>query len=151
MKITCPLKKFKKPTTRLFESRAGTSFQGVCLTFLSGVGGWEWLLHLQEVSVWKRQAEHPLWNTLFCEQSKVTECGRQRSKAKTRLLRRCALRKFQVTDSQNTRDQITSDRGSKRAWSNCVLRIPFILSGSPNECWLHTCDVRVITTWRLGL
>ena len=25
--------------------------------------------------------------------------------------------------------------------------IPFILSGSPNEC----CDVRVITTWRLGL
>ena len=27
----------------------------------------------------------------------------------------------------------------------------FILSGSPNECCLHTCDACVITTWRLGL
>ena len=27
----------------------------------------------------------------------------------------------------------------------------FILSGSPNECWLHTCRACVITTWRLGL
>ena len=31
-----------------------------------------------------------------------------------------------------------------------VLCIPFILSGSPNECWLNTCDTCVITTWRLG-
>ena len=55
-----------------------------------------------------------------------------------------------MTDSQNTRDQITSDRKFKRAWSNCVLCIPFILGGSPNECWLHTWDwwdARVITTW----
>ena len=29
-------------------------------------------------------------------------------------------------------------RRSKGAWSNCFLRIPFILNGSPNECWLHT-------------
>ena len=43
------------------------------------------------------------------------------------------------------------DRSSKHAWSACVLWIPFILSGSPNECWLHTCDACVITTWRLGL
>ena len=41
-------------------------------------------------------------------------------------------------------------RRSKRAWSNCVLCIPFILSGSLNECWLHTCDACVITTWILG-
>ena len=82
---------------------------------------------------------------------KVTECGRQRSKVKTRLLQRCALRKFHVTDGQNTRDQITSDRRSKRAWSNCVMCIPFILGGSPNECWLHTSDPCVITTWTLGL
>ena len=34
---------------------------------------------------------------------------------------------------------LTSDRKSKRAWSDCVPRIPFILRGSPNECWLHTC------------
>ena len=24
-------------------------------------------------------------------------------------------------------------------------------SGSPNECWLHTCDACVLITWRLGL
>ena len=53
------------------------------------------------------------------------------------LVQRCALRKFHVTDGQNTRDQITSDRRSKRAWSKCVLCIPYILSRSLNECWLH--------------
>ena len=41
------------------------------------------------------------------------------------------------TDSQNTRDQITSDRieieGSNAQWSKCVLYIPWILSGIPNE------------------
>ena len=56
-----------------------------------------------------------------------------------------------MTDGQNTRDQITSDRRSKRAWSKCVLCFPYIRSGSPNLCWLHTCDACVITTWRLGL
>ena len=56
-----------------------------------------------------------------------------------------------MTDGQNTRDQITSDRRSKRAWSKCVLCIPYIRSGSPNLCWLHTRDACVITTWRLGL
>ena len=63
---------------------------------------------------------------------------------------RCALRKFHVTDGQNTRDQITRERRSKRAWSNYVLRIPFILRGSPSECWLRACDACVITAWRLG-
>ena len=29
--------------------------------------------------------------------------------------------------------------------------IPYILSGSPDECWLHTWDACAITTWRLGL
>ena len=43
--------------------------------------------------------------------------------------------------------------GTKKcAWSKCVLCIfPYILSGSPNECWLHTCDAYIIKTWRLGL
>ena len=59
------------------------------------------------------------------------ECGRQQSKVKTLLLHRFALSEFHVTDSQNTRDHITSDRRSKRAWSNCVLCIPFIVSRSP--------------------
>ena len=31
------------------------------------------------------------------------------------MLQRCALRKFHVTNGQNTRDQVTSDRRSKRA------------------------------------
>ena len=39
----------------------------------------------------------------------------------------------------------------RNVWSKCVLCLPFILSGSPNECWLNTCDACVITTWRLGL
>ena len=39
----------------------------------------------------------------------------------------------------------------KRAWPNCVLCIPFIFSGSSDDCWLPTCDACVITTWRLGL
>ena len=37
------------------------------------------------------------------------------------------------------------------ARDHCVLCIPFILSGSPNHCLLHTCDACLITTWRLGL
>ena len=48
-------------------------------------------------------------------------------------------------------DQPTRSRRSERAWSNCVLCIPYIISGSPNECWVHTCDACVITTWWLGL
>ena len=40
--------------------------------------------------------------------------------------------KFHVRDSHNTRDRMTSDRRFKRAWSNCVTYIPYILSGSPN-------------------
>ena len=79
------------------------------------------------------------------------ECGRQRLKVKTILLQRFALHKFQVTDGQNMRDQMTSDIRTKHTWSNSVMCIPFILSGSPNECRLHTCDTCVITTRRIGL
>ena len=59
--------------------------------------------------------------------------------------------KFHMTDGQNILNQITSGRRSKHAWSKCILCIPYIPSGSPNKCWLHTCDARVITTWRLRL
>ena len=59
--------------------------------------------------------------------------------------------KFYTTDGQNMRDQITRDRRPKRMWSNCIPCIPLILCGNPKECWLHTCDTCVITTWRLGL
>ena len=82
---------------------------------------------------------------------KVRECRRQRSEIQILLLHCCTLRKFLVTDSQTTRDQITRGRRSKRVWSNCVLCITFILSGSPDECWLHTCNACIITTWRLVL
>ena len=38
---------------------------------------------------------------------------------------------------------ITSDTKSKCTWSKCVLCIPYILCGSPNEC-LHTCmEIRI--------
>ena len=67
------------------------------------------------------------------------------------LLHRCALAKFRVTDGQNMCDQITKGGRSRRLWSNWVLCIPFILSGSPNECWLHTCDACEISTRRLWL
>ena len=61
-----------------------------------------------------------------------------KSKVKTLLLKRCALRKFQVIDCHNTRDQVASDRRSKRERSNCILCIPFILSGSPkNAGYIH--------------
>ena len=62
-----------------------------------------------------------------------------------------ALRKFHLTDGRNMRDQITSDRRSKCAWSHCILCIPFILCGIRNKCWLHTCNACVKTTWRLWL
>ena len=45
----------------------------------------------------------------------TSKTQRLRSKVKTLLLQRCALRKFHVTDDQNTRDQITIDRRAKRA------------------------------------
>ena len=41
--------------------------------------------------------------------------------------------------------------GSHPKGPNSVMTIPFILSGSPSECWLHTCDACVITNRRLGL
>ena len=41
--------------------------------------------------------------------------------------------------------------GGRNVRDQIAFIVPFILSGSPNECWLHTCDARVIKTWRLGL
>ena len=41
----------------------------------------------------------------------------------------------------------------KRKQAQCSSKsvLNFILSGSPNECWLDTCDACVMKTWRLGL
>ena len=47
--------------------------------------------------------------------NKVTKCRRKRSKLKALLLQHCTFRRFHVTNVQNTRDQITSDGGSKQA------------------------------------
>ena len=104
----------------------------------------------QPVNVREQQVS-PL-NSIKLVITKVYGMRRQRSKVK----RFCsnavsALRRCLVTYGQNTRDQITMGRTAKRASPNCVLCIPFILSGSPNNCWLHTCDACVITTWRIGL
>ena len=46
--------------------------------------------------------------------TKGYECGRERSEALTLLLQRCALRKFQATDGQNTPDHITRGRSKLR-------------------------------------
>ena len=52
----------------------------------------------------------------FSNGPSLTECGRQRSEVKKLSLHRCVLRKFHVTYSQNTRDQIyKNDTKSKRA------------------------------------
>ena len=72
-----------------------------------------------------------------------------RSKCFCSIIMLCVSFTWQII--KHTRDQITSDRKSKGVWSNCILWIPFILSGSLNECWLHTSDASVITTWRFGL
>ena len=61
-------------------------------------------------------------------------------------LQHCALHKFHMTDGQSMPDQITRDRRS-----NCVLCIPFILSGGLNKSLLRTCGACVISIWRLGL
>ena len=45
----------------------------------------------------------------------------------------------QIVEGPHTRDQITSDGGSKGDSLDCVLCILFILSGCLNECWLRTC------------
>ena len=59
----------------------------------------------------------------------------RRTRAET-LAMQVTLRKSHATDSQNTRDQITSDGRSKRSWSDLrsVHFIPFILNGRLNEC-----------------
>lgn len=51
------------------------------------------------------------------------EYRRQGSNFKTLLRQHYALHEFHVTNGQNTRDEITSDRRSKRRWSNCILYI----------------------------
>ena len=48
-------------------------------------------------------------------------------------------------------DQITSGNKSKCTWPDCILLIPFILSGSPNKHYLHKCFPCIKATWRLGL
>ena len=110
------------------------------------------LEHMQRWQVsWIRSKagnNHRLQNRNQLQSAPVTQYGRQPSKVETRLLHCWALGKFHVKDSQSMPDQIMSDRRSKHAWSNCVLCIPFIVSGSPNEYWLHKCDACVIKTWR---
>ena len=63
------------------------------------------------------------------------------------LLQPCALCRFHLTDGQNTRDKSTRGRRLIHTWSNCILCITFILSGSPNEYWLQTCDACTVRTW----
>ena len=69
----------------------------------------------------KRMAEngHPLdvGHTMVSTSNnqRLWSAGDNDQRSKRFLLKRCALRKFHATDCPNTRDQITSDRSSKRA------------------------------------
>ena len=75
-----------------------------------------------------------IWDTSATYRSKRSCCFYR--------LQRCALHTFHVTDSQNARDQITSDSfeglNTAGVWSYFVLCIPFILSRSLDECWIPT-------------
>ena len=88
-----------------------------------------------------------------CDESNRSLTNPWARSMQTLVLQCCALCQFHVIEGQNAHDQITSDRKSKLAWSDCILCIPFGLSWSPNECWLHTCtcSASVIEKWRLGL
>ena len=55
------------------------------------------------------------------------------------LLHRCALRKFHVTDSQNTRDQITSDARDQNAF--CALH-SFLVEVQMNAGCIHATHVQ---------
>ena len=65
----------------------------------------------------------------------VMQCWRDLSQIKTHQV----IRERSI-EGPNVRDRVT-----------CVLCSPLTLSGSPNECWLHTCHVCVIAPWRLGV
>ena len=63
-------------------------------------------------SVYDKYQQTPLQTS---NNQRLRSAGRKRSKVKRLLLHCCALRMFHVKDSQNTRDQIKSERRSKRA------------------------------------
>ena len=83
--------------------------------------------------------------------SRLRECRPDRSKIKTLLLQRGILSKFHLVEGQNARDQVTTDKRFKRSSSEFILCISLTLSGSLNECWLHSNHASVTITWRLGL
>ena len=78
-----------------------------------------------------------IWGYLYTKTNQRSKC--------------CALRRFHMTDGQNACYQITNDRRSKCAWSNCVLHIPFILSGSPMYAGYIHATHAWLKTGRLGL
>ena len=69
-----------------------------------------------------------LWNT------KLWSAGDNDRKVKTLLLHQFTLRKFHVTDSQNMRDQITSNRRSTRAF--CVFH-SFLVEVQMNAVYVY--------------
>ena len=78
-----------------------------------------------------------IWGYLYTKTNQRSKC--------------CALCRFHMTDGQNACYQITNDRRSKCAWPNCVLHIPFILSGSPMYAGYIHATHAWLKTGRLGL
>ena len=52
---------------------------------------------------------------------------------------------------QIAHDQVTSGSKSQCTLPDCIIYIPFILSGSPNKHQLHKCFSCIKATWRLEL
>ena len=118
---------------------------------------WRWHLHISLVVSWGLPPYNLLYPVKFAVTKRLInddhdddhDNQRLRSAGDNDRRLKVSRDRWSKHAWSNSHDEISSDKRSKSAWSNCVLCIPFILSGSPNECGLHTCDVRVITTWRL--
>ena len=77
---------------------------------------------------------------------RLRSAGDNDRKVKTLLLQRCALRKFHVTDGQNTRDTITSDRRSRRAYARdriafCAFH-SFLVEVQTHTGYIHTTNAK---------
>ena len=63
----------------------------------------------------------------------------------------CVAQVAHVTDGENTRDQITRGKKVKTRMIKLGSVHSILLNGNPKECWSHTCDACVITTWRFRI
>ena len=115
--------------------------------------------------VWKMNAledsRRPSANSKICtlyENSaqfyKMNDLRRQSSRPQ-QTFERWTPRKHELPNELARQSEAKRKQAPQREANVCRRRMQsasaFILSGSPNECWLHTCDACARTIWRLGL